>query len=187
MSWLQDVFTRFSEAFKWWFVLQPWEQALRVRAGRYIAKFEGGIHFRIPYLDAIFMQNCRLRVSDMGHQTITTRDHRTLTVAGQLKYKVADVTPLYMNLHTAEETLLQVCQAIVTKYIANHDEEDCHPDKLMDHVNRVLDFEQYGLAEVSYAVTDYANVKTYRLINEGFQSKWNNFSLQTDAPYEGET
>jgi regulator of protease activity HflC (stomatin/prohibitin superfamily) len=179
MEWLQTLFDRFTEAFKWWFILQPWEQALRVRAGRWIRKFEGGIHFRIPYLDSIFIQNCRMRVSDMGHQTITTRDLKTLTIAGQLKYRVEDVTPLYTMLHTAEETLTQVVQATVTQYIANRDVLDCHPDKLMAYVNDQLNFERYGLAEVEYAVTDFANVRTYRLINEGFAT-YNGFSLATN-------
>ena len=185
MGWLETVLTRFAEAFKWWFILQPWEQGLRVRAGRYVKKFEGGVHFRIPYLDSIFMQNCRMRVSDMGHQTITTRDGKTLTIAGQLKYRVKDVEPLYMHLHTAEETLLQVVQAVVTRYVANRDEKQCHPDILMNHVNKTLHFEQYGLADVSYAVSDYANVRTYRLINEGFAT-YNSHALQTDMPFGGE-
>jgi hypothetical protein len=183
MEWLQTIFDWFTELFKWWFVLQPWEQALRVRAGRWIKKFEGGVHFRIPYLDSIFKQNCRLRVSDMGNQTITTRDNKTLTIAGQLKYRVEDVTPLYMQLHTAEETLVQVVQAMVTQYVANRDVEDCHPDKLMAHVNEQIDFEKYGLGEIEYAVTDFANVRTYRLINDGFSS-YNMHSLATDAEDE---
>ena len=120
----KDVLTRFSEAFKWWFVLQPWEQALRVRAGRYIRKFEGGIHFRIPYLDAIFKQNCRLRISDIPQQTITNLSEETLTIAGALRYRVADVTPLFMKLHMAENTLAQTVQSHVADYIATHHGDD---------------------------------------------------------------
>ena len=67
---LQDVLTRFSELLKWRFVLQPREQALRVRAGRCITKFEGGIHFKVPCFGAIFKQNCRLHISDVLQQTM---------------------------------------------------------------------------------------------------------------------
>lgn len=184
MEWLQDILTRFGEAFKWWFILQPWEQALRVRAGRYIKKFEGGIHFRIPYLDAIFKQNCRLRITDCGHQTLTTIDDLTVTLTSQLRYRVEDVTPLYMKLHMAEETLVQMIQAQIADFITANCREDCGPDALMSHVNEVIDFREYGLTDIKFAICDYAVVRTYRLINEGFYN-YSEHRLQTDAPEEG--
>jgi len=183
MAWLQDLLTRFAEAFKWWFILQPWEQALRVRAGRHIKKFGGGIHFKVPYLDAIFKQNCRLRITDCGHQTITTRDDRTITLTGQLRYRVADVTPLYTKLHMAEETIIQLIQECIADFVTVRDRDQAGPEKITKHVNEELDLKQYGLSELKFAICDYAVVRTYRLINEGFYN-WSDHKLATDAEDE---
>lgn len=185
MEWLQNLLTRFSEAFKWWFVLQPWEQALRVRAGRYITKFEGGIHFRIPYLDAIFSQNCRLRLSSVPQQTITNASEETLTIAGALQYRVADVGPLYNKLHMAEDTLARTTQSLVADYVATHEGHECAPEVVQQHINEIVqrDFADFGLAEIKFLLTDYARVRTYRLIM-GDMLHWANNSLQTDEEDE---
>jgi len=184
MEWLQQVLTRFSEAFIWWFVLQPWEQALRVRAGRHIKKFEGGIHFKVPYLDAIFRQNCRLRLSDIPQQTITNASNETLTIAGALQYRVSDVEPLYTKLHMAENTLAQTTQSLVADYIATHKGDECDPHTVQEFINeQVADFAKYGLEEIRYLLTDYARVRTYRIIM-GDMARWNEHSLQTDSEDE---
>lgn len=185
MGWLQTIFDRFTEAFKWWFVLQPWEQALRVRAGRFITKFEGGLHFRIPYLDAIFKQNCRLRISDVPQQTITNASNETLTIAGALQYKVEDVTPLYTHLHMAEETLAYSVQSLVADYIATHTGDECDPHTVQQAINEIIlnKFTEYGLTEIRFLLTDYARVRTYRIIM-GDMTKWNDHSLRTDAEDE---
>jgi regulator of protease activity HflC (stomatin/prohibitin superfamily) len=181
MAWLQDLLTRFADLFKWWFVLQPWEQALRVRAGRYVKKFEGGIHFRVPYLDAIFKQNIRLRISDIPQQTITNASNETLTIAGALRYRVEDVTPLYTHLHMAENTLAQTVQSLVADYIATHKADKCDPHTVQVVINDEIRgrFQEYGLAECQFLLTDYARVRTYRFIM-GDMLKWNEHSLQTD-------
>lgn len=178
MSWFTAFLHRFSEAFKWWFVLQPWEQALRVRAGRWITKFEGGVHFCIPYLDAIFKQNCRLRITDIPQQTITNASEETLTIAGALQYRVADVEPLYNTLHMAEETISQTVMSLVADYIAVNTGDKCDPDSVQIHVNNSLDLGRYGLTEVRFLLTDYARVRTYRIIM-GSMEKWNAHALDT--------
>ena len=185
MAWLQTIFERFTEAFKWWFVLQPWEQALRVRAGRWITKFEGGVHFRIPYLDSIFRQNCRLRITDVPQQTITSADDHTFTIAGALQYRVEDVTPLYNSLHMAEETLAYSVQSLVADYVANATSDVCGPAEVQEVINADIRgrFQNYGLADVRFLLTDYARVRTYRLIM-GNMEKWNAHSLRTDAEDE---
>ncbi len=181
MSWLTDILTRFTEAFKWWFVLQPWEQALRVRAGRKIKKFEGGIHIKIPYIDAIFKQNCRLRITDCGHQTLTTADNHTITLTSQLRYRVEDVTPLYEKLHMAEETIAQMVQEAISDFVTASLLMDCLPPQIIEVVHERLDFTEFGLAEPKFAICDFACVKTYRIINEGFAG-YLSHSLQTDKP-----
>jgi hypothetical protein len=185
MAWLQTIFERFTEAFKWWFVLQPWEQALRVRAGRWIKKFEGGLHFRIPYLDSIFKQNCRLRITDIPQQTVTNAEDQTFTVAGALQYRVEDVTPLYTHLHMAEETLAYSVQSLVADHIATSYSESCEPNIVQEVINGEIRgrFQNYGLAEVKFLLTDFARVRTYRLIM-GNMEKWNAHSLRTDAEDE---
>ena len=179
MAWLQNLMTHFGEAFRWFYILQPWEQALRVRCGKHIRLHEGGLHFKVPYIDYIFKQNTRLRISDVPAQTITTLDAQTITLSGALQYRVADITPLFMKLHMAENTIAQECQAILTEYIAWNEFAKCSPKDVMSHVQESVDFAQYGLADVRFILKDFAVVKTYRFIT-GDLDTWTDHALQTD-------
>jgi len=180
MDWLTSFINRFTEAFRWFYILQPWEQALRVRMGRKVVKHEGGVHVKVPYIDYIFKQNTRLRLTPVPAQTVTTLDDKTITLSGALAYRVRDVTPLYMKLHMAEGTIARRTQGIISRYIAWHEFKDCSPAMVMRHVDDTLDIAKYGLTEIEFILKDFAVVRTYRLITGEIAEDTELNSLQTD-------
>lgn len=184
MEWLTSFINRFTEAFKWFYILQPWEQALRVRWGKKVVKHEGGVHVKIPYIDYIFKQNTRMRLTPVPAQTVTTLDDKTITLSGALAYRVEDVTPLYMKLHMAEGTIARQAQGIFCRYIAGHEFEDCSPAVVMRHVDDTLDIAKYGLTEIEFILKDFAVVRTYRLITGEIADPYEPNSLQTDEADE---
>jgi len=183
MNWFTELLENFGELFRWFFVLQPWEQALRVRAGKWVTRFEGGMHFKIPVVDAIFKQNTRFRTSAVPAQNVDTLDGKPITVSGSLSFRVADVAPLYQRLHTAEETLGQLTQKAVCEYIEARNKEDITGSDMCKVVTEMLDFEKFGLEDVEFIVTDMVSVKTLRLIM-GDLDKYNDFALQTSEKDE---
>lgn len=164
MNWITQLITKLAEGLKWYFVLMPWEQGIRVRCGKWMKLYKGGIHFRIPYLDQVFQKNDRVRVSEIGAQTVTTRDGKTITLAGALRYRIGDIVQLYNNIHQPESTISQHIHGIVATYVANNDFCRCMPDVLTKHVMENLHLEQYGLTGVDFVFTDFVVVKTYRFI-----------------------
>lgn len=182
MEWLKDLFDRFAELFRWFFILQPWEQGLRVRCGKWVKKFNGGLHFKLPYLDYVFMQNCRLRITDVPNQSVTTKDDKTITFAGALRYRVQNVEPLYMKIHMGEDTISTYVQGIITDKIATSRYEDCEPEKLMEYVDNEMheQLEEWGLADCAFILTDFAKVKTYRFITGDMGVDWRDNKLVTD-------
>lgn len=171
MEWLQQLLNRFTEMFKWYFILNPWEQAIRVRCGRWTKKYEGGMHFRLPYLDTIFKKSVRFRTSDMGCQTITVAPNKTVTLTSALGFRVFDVEPLYQRLHQADETLKLLVQGKIAEFVESCDDIDaCRPSMINKHIMDNFDIEEFGLTDKDFRVIDFAVVRTYRLINEGFYS-----------------
>ena len=186
MEWLQTLLNNFAEAFRWWFMLQPWEQGLRVRMGKRIKKFEGGIHFKFPYVDKLFIQNTRTRITDLASQTITTKDGKTVTLSGAIQYRVVDIRPLYNRLHMAENTVAQMVQGAIAETVSIASVAELSPKKLRRGVyaacfTRLMEL---GLGDIHIIITDFAVVKTLRLIT-GEMYRYNEHALQTDAPEEG--
>lgn len=151
----------------WWYLVMPWESAVRVRLGNRATLIGPGVHARIPYFDVIYVQNTRLRMMHLQTQTISTKDSKPLTLAGSIRYRIQDVLKLYQTLHQAEQTVKQCVAAVITEYIVSHELADISPDKLMAFVNERIALEEYGLAQVAFCLTDFCTVRTYRMISEG--------------------
>lgn len=167
-----ETFTLFlrqiSQVFRWWVMVAPWEQALRVRAGRHIRRLPPGVHLRIPFLDTVHVQSVRLRLATMSMQTVMTRDQRALTVAGALGYAVGDIELLYQHLHHAEDTLTNLSMTAVAECAAAERGDDLTTDKLAQLATSAIaaTFAKYGLVEVSIRITDFAFLRTYRLVSD---------------------
>jgi len=171
MQWISSLIHNVTEIFKWFFILQPWEQGIRVRAGKNIKKFHGGMHFKIPFIDTVYKQNMRTRIAGIKPVNCTTTDGKTVTVAGALEYSISDIEPLYQRLHNAEDTIGQYVGAILTQYICTSDSLSCTPQKVMDHVTETMDLSKWGLSPGNFLLTDFVFAKTYRVIT-GEIHKW---------------
>lgn len=183
MNALQNVLQFVSYLFRWWFSVMPWEQGVRVRAGKQTRVYGPGIHFVVPFVDRVFVQNTRMRLSPVPAQTISTADGKTLTLCGSLSYRIESILTMYQTLHQAEETLGQQVVSFVLEYVASRDLKDCTPHKITDAITEQLDLERYGLKDGAFILTDLAVVRSYRVINEGVgHSRWVSDRLDTSNP-----
>lgn len=164
MNWIQHITSAFSQMFKIWFVVQPWEQSLRVRMGKSVVQFGAGVHFKIPFFDKVYIQNTRDRFSCTTVQTVTTTDGKAITFCGNLRYRLGSILKLYTTLHQPEDTILQEVESSLAEFIISHELIECSALALCQHVRDTINLEAYGLEDVRFFLTDFMVVKTYRLI-----------------------
>ena len=164
MDWLQTIASNIGNLFKWWFLVLPWEQAVRVRLGKHIVVLEQGIHLRIPYVDKTFVQNTRKRMAPIPAQTLTTLDYKIVTISGSLRYEVCDALKLLTSLHQPEDTICQEVEAMITEFVIHNKLEDCTGKALDEYVIEKLDLSSYGLKGYNFFLTNFAVVQTFRVI-----------------------
>ena len=182
MSAIENILKGIRSLFTWWVILAPWEAGLRVRLGKQVMDLTGGIYLRIPAIDRFYVQSIRTRTVDLGIQTITTQDGKTVTIAGVLRYHIADIRKLYETLHHAQDTIADLALAAIADFIVTHKYEDCSPKKLQSAVNGTVDLNQYGLGGGVISITDFAAVKTFRLIKD--DKRWSDGdNLKTNREY----
>ena len=184
MNILQNILDFLKHLLKWWFIVEPWEQAVRVRFGKHVLLFHGGAHFRIPFFDTVYTQNTRRRLTPIGSQTLTTMDRKLVTIHSTLGFSITDVLKLQQTLHDCDGTILQHVTALLAQDIATHILSDCAPTEVMKRVKAALQLEQYGLGNLEIALTSYiADIRTIRLINDSsapwFQASHLTTSLAT--------
>lgn len=173
-TFLNELLSRVSQAFKWWIVIAPWEMALRVRMGKKPTLLGPGINFVIPGLDRIFIQNTRKRFLNVPTQTVTTKDNKVLTISGGVSYAIDNIELLYSTLHDAHSVLEIQAMSLIARFCVSQDLVDAHPLAVETFVNDHLDFSEYGLGDVEFKLTDYVTVKTYRIINDSFHEFYGN-------------
>lgn len=171
-GFLSQLLTGLKNLLTWWVTVAPWEQSVRVRLGKHVRLLRPGVHIRFPILDRIYVQSIRLRSADIPIQTITTKDGHTLTTGGNLLYEIVDVLRLYETLHHAQEALTDMVAAAIAEAVHGFIREECTPTTVQERVSGKLDLARFGINQTSVHITDFAFVKTYRIIKDDKRQGW---------------
>ncbi|KKM16925.1 hypothetical protein LCGC14_1680890 [marine sediment metagenome] len=178
-TWLTTIFNAMSQPFKWWVVVAPWEQGIRVRLGKEAFKLDSGIHLRIPFLDRVYVQSVRLRIITSGTRTISTSDGKIISLNLGIRFAVRDIKQLYSTIADPEKTLLNHASSLVAEYVFKTDSKNLSPKDLQDYVDINMVDDNWGLCNVSVHVIDFALTKTYRLIMNDYEGR-SGFDLEHD-------
>ena len=166
MNQVQQFFEYVLNAVKVWIIVQPWEVGLRIRCGKTIKNLDKGIYFRLPYFDSVYIQESRLRVISLATQTITTLNGQTITLNGAIGYSLIDINKLYDTLFHPETTVSNITMSNISTFICSREHEDIKVDMLEKHILAELKKLDYGLDFSYFKVTNFAIVRTYRLIQD---------------------
>lgn len=174
MELINQIITFIKQLFDWWFLVMPWEQAVFVRAGNKTKVLDGGIYFKFPFLDKVFIQTKRMRMIDVAIQTVTTKDGKTITIKSAVGYSINDVFKLYNTISHPEISLCSIVMGKVTEHIRNNNSLDITPHKVEQEVSNSFNSTDYGLTGFTFTITTWAEVKTFRLIQD---ASWMNENL----------
>ena len=173
MSALRELFNALSNSLRWWVIVAPWEQAMRVRGGKHARLLTPGVHFRVPFWDRVYVQPTRLRVLSTPAQTLATADGKILSIQLLITFRVTDLLSLYGNLHAPSETLEGFAMGAASEYVEGTHSDDVTPSSLATHVRLSVGsmVEGYGLNDLSAQLASFVYVpKAYRLITGPMES-----------------
>jgi regulator of protease activity HflC (stomatin/prohibitin superfamily) len=164
VSWLSTVLQAMSRPLKWWVVVASWEQGVRVRFGRNPKRLDPGIHFRIPFVDRIYVQSTRTRIVMSGNQSVSTEDGKIYTVGLVVRFRIQNIVELYESLAQPEQILM--CDALgrASQYISTTHSEEISPAALQDAVNEGMLEYGCGLEEVQARIIGFCQSRCYRMI-----------------------
>lgn len=166
MNQIQQFFEYLFNSFKIWVIVQPWEAGLRVRNGKHIKRLSKGIYFKIPYFDSVYIQETRLRVREMPMQTLSTKDRHAITISSSIGYSITNIETLYNTLYRPEQTLQNIAMSELGEILFNTKSSDLETDYIESQVMEKLEANDYGLRFEYFKITNFAIVKTIRLIQD---------------------
>ncbi len=170
MGWVREIMQAGSKFFKWWVVVAPWEQALRIRGGKRAKLLHAGIHFRIPFWDRIYRQSVRMKAISVPSQTVSTADGMLIEVGMVLSFQVDNLERMYDTIDGTGPLLAQA-SAAAADHISQHDLKDIRAVDIERVASEAVPLAKYGLAsmdELPVRVLHLARVRrAYRLITGG--------------------
>lgn len=163
-----DAIVRFFQQFVFWVIVEPWEQALRVRLGKSVRGLPPGVHLRIPYVDTVHKQSSRYRTAVCPSQTLTTSDNHTVVCSFAVGYALADIFKLYNTLFSANETIVTTVASFVSDKVANTARADLSAVHISQQLTEQLstEFDKYGLKNVTIRLQDFAFIRAFRIIQD---------------------
>lgn len=178
MHWITTILQACSRPLQWWVVIAPWEQGIRVRLGKTAGHLLSGIHFRIPFLDRIYVQSIRTQTLWETGQTVSSKDGHVLTLSIAIHYSIKDVVALYNSMATPETTIRTRCAALVIAYVSSKNRDEITPQGIREHVQENLaGFTSYGLASPDFTIVGFAFSRAYRIMMNDYQHGGNLWSL----------
>ena len=169
---ISTLLQQLARALTWFFLVAPWEQAIRVRLGKHTKVLGAGVYVRIPFIDKVFKQSVRRRINAIRAQTLTTKDGKVITISGAVGYQIGDLGKLYDTLESANMTIENEVAGIIAEYIGERPLSECHSRKLEEFVAAKLDLAKYGLEGQEFYVQSFAASKTFRMITGEIGNSW---------------
>lgn len=182
---LKQIIDVIFKLFKWWIIIVPWEQGIRVRLGKRTKLLNSGIYLCIPFIDKVYKQCTRRRLVMLRAQTITTKDGNVLTINGSLGYIISDVMKLYKSLYAPDDSLNSIISSKISEYVFNNNLTDCNPAKIRNYVLNNINITEFGLSNPEIYILNYVRTKTYRLIT-GEINNWSSYNVLNTQKFEGE-
>lgn len=181
MEIVNQIFVFIGKLFEWWFTVMPWEQAIFIRAGKGERVLGKGLYFKIPFIDRVYIQQTRLRIIDLPVQTVSTLDGKTITIKSVIGYSIKDMFKMYNTISHPEMTLSGIVMGGISEHVINTNSKEVSPLSVEKFLLDKLTETDFGLGDLSIKITSWADVKTFRLIQD---SSWMQEQLKMN--YVGE-
>lgn len=167
MNSLFDWLIRIIQGLKLWVVVRPWERAVRVRLGKHAEVLDKGVHLKLPFIDDVTLFNSRLRIASFPNQTLTTADGFTVSVAGNVGFRVAEPLEAMLSLQQPEYSCAALVQTSASSFVVSRRLEEIDPTDLQEFAKDELQRAAGGLSIEYVSLTDFAKVnRTFRLLGD---------------------
>lgn len=158
------------ELFRFWIVLDPYEQGVLLRLGKFVRVVEPGFHFIWPFrVDHVMFESVVPTTHSLGNESITTRDGRSVGFHAIITYKVHDIEKAMLKISDTDHAVRDACGGEVGRVLRDHDWCDIIGSaeilEKLTEACRKRGF-KYGIEIMSVQLAGLALVKSIRLMND---------------------
>lgn len=167
MEWFKQVWDQISQLLRWWVIVLPWEQGVKIWLGKKHTILLPGIYFRIPYLHSVYIQPIRACYFSIAPQTLTTLDGKTLTIGMIIGYSISDIYKAYNSVAEVKSAVAGFVAGRISAFVSSENLAQCNLETIEAWVQTQFKTTGWGITIEDVKITTFALVRTYRMINDG--------------------
>lgn len=148
-------------------IVNQFDKAVLLRRGLFVRVLEGGIHFKIPFVDEVMHQTYVTTTMNLPAQSLLTKDKKHIVVKAIIKYNVFDVKVLLLETWDAVDAISDTTQGIIKDVIM--DSELAGIDKDIDNAITIKarrEAKKWGVDIEKVTFTNIGEIRSIRLFNE---------------------
>lgn len=107
-----------------YFIVRQWQKVALIRLGRIVRIEEkAGIHFKIPFIDSLYVVDMRMQSITLKGQSAITKDNISVSIDAVIFTKVEDPTKVILEIEDYKDAVMKYSQTsmreIIGKYTLN--------------------------------------------------------------------
>jgi len=149
------------------FIINQFDAGILLRRGLFKKVVNGGIHFKIPFLDEVFSHTITPTTEQLPAQSLTTKDGKSIVVQGIIKYEVANIKTFLLEVWDATDAISDTTQGVIKDVIMGLDIIDIGTD--IDSIitkKAKIEAAKWGIKIHKVTLTNIGLIKSIRLFND---------------------
>lgn len=121
---LLDFLLEILDLFRFWTVIDAFEEGVVLRLGKYSRTIGPGLHLMLPFgLEEDMTESVVPTTKNLGPQSLTTFDDVAVVVSGVITYRIHDIKKVLLEVEDAETCLEDSSYGVIGEMV-NHTEWD---------------------------------------------------------------
>ena len=169
MNWVVSVWDILWEVLGWFQVctfIDPWEEGIVTRLGKYHRNVGPGIAWHIPFeLETITVLNVKPTAMELEAQSCLTDDDVKVVAKAVLMWGVFDIRRALVDVENVAETLGDIAVGVIHEQIQGQDWEYVRTPAFRNDVKRAIQREarKWGISVPKVKFQDLTTAESYRL------------------------
>jgi regulator of protease activity HflC (stomatin/prohibitin superfamily) len=170
VTWIASIWDIIWEVlsfFQIFSVLEPYEGGVVTRLGKYKRTVGSGIVWYLPLgIDEVTKENVATETAEMGTQSLTTKDGKTIQVACVITYHIFDCKRYLLDVEDASDALTDAASGYITDQVASTTwaqiRKPGFSTSLKPHIQRQA--RKWGIAVTNLQFSDLVCCATIRVL-----------------------
>jgi regulator of protease activity HflC (stomatin/prohibitin superfamily) len=165
-----DIVLEFISLGKFWIVLEPYEQGILLRLGKFVRVLEPGLTWLIPLgVDYVLSESVVPRTHSLPDQSCTTVDGKQIGFQAVITYRVNDIKKALLDVHHHEDAIRDSCAGTIGHILSTREwKEIIESEDVVERVTlacRKKGF-RWGLEVTAVNFATLSLCRTLRLLNK---------------------